>query len=227
MSKNQNIASAQFVSEKNLNAPETFSRLLEKVRNGDASAQSRLYVRFRGDVLACCRAWASAKNVADEIYQDVFMEILKKVEDESAPTEEKPFCNLMLRITRFRIKDYHARDRRRQPACLFSDLVPTDESRDAFALAADEVSLQNYRCDVRKDAESADPNGADKNRKRRKAIFETLRRSSRAVRKAFWLSLDEEKTSDEIAEATGLTAVYVRKIKSRTARQVIDRYENS
>lgn len=117
----------------------------DRVRENAPCAHAELYERCRATVLPICWSWKSARNLEDEICQDIVWKIMQKVEkEETVPDDEKGFNNLLRRMTVCRIKDAYRKQRRKEHVREHKE--PCKESGRDNTLEPDKIVGAKQKC---------------------------------------------------------------------------------
>lgn len=91
--------------------------LLRRVKDlGDQASWQDFYDTYKRIVFACALKSGLTEAEAEDIVQDTFLEVTRKMPDFDYDPARGSFKGWLLKLTRWRILD-HWRKRRRQPAC--------------------------------------------------------------------------------------------------------------
>lgn len=182
----------------------TSASLLERVKANDEHAWQRLVAIYAPLVYFWCRRSGMNSEDAADIGQEVFRAVARTIGGYRHDRPSDTFGGWLRTITRNKIRD-HARRHRAEPNAVGgTDLqmhlaqVPMDESEGSLAASPD--SGMNGVC--------------------RRALNMIRAEFNPQSWQAFWQTAIEEQTSSEVAEKLGMTAVAVRKAKSRVMRRL-------
>lgn len=89
-----------------MDAPEADETLMSRYRDGDAGAFETLYQRHRGGLYRFVLRQCRKQSVAEELFQDVWMRIIKARGDYEVTAK---FTTWLYQVARNRVIDYHRR----------------------------------------------------------------------------------------------------------------------
>ncbi|MDH4284152.1 MAG: RNA polymerase sigma factor [Gallionellaceae bacterium] len=160
-------------------------QLMERYRDGDAGAFDVLYFRHKGGLFRYLLRQCKQKGVAEELFQDVWSNIIRSRERYQASAK---FTTFLYQVAHNRLVDYL----RQRPELALS-LDDDDEDSDSLANRI-----------------PADPGGQPERMVERKRLIENLVKSIEALptlqREAFLLREEAGLSLEEIALATGVTS---------------------
>lgn len=155
--------------------------LMERYRDGDAAAFEPLYRRHRGGVYRYLLRQCGQRAVADELFQDVWMNLIRA---RTGYRVEARFTTWLYRIAHNRLIDHYRATPHGLPASFDDEAGPSLDSIDA--------------------GRTADPAVQVESRQQVDLLLQWIRALPDAQREAFLMQQEGGMTVDEIALATGV-----------------------
>lgn len=154
---------------------------MERYRDGDAGAFDTLYGRHKGGVFRYLKRQCSDAGVAEELFQDVWMNLIRT---RASYVVEAKFTTFIYRIAHNRLIDHYRAQKNRALASFDDEGGPLLDDVPASASADPALSA-----DLRQQAER---------------LLQLIAQLPAAQREAFLLQYEADMSIEEIAAATGV-----------------------
>ena len=183
------------------------SGVLRRIRANDQVAWRQLVHKYGPVVYGWCLAAGVSSQDAADIGQDVFEAVSKNLNRFSRNEEDQTFVGWLRQITRFKIADFQRRVFKTPDArggSTFQAMLSTIQGDEVLDQSTSELSQAEHSLALR-------------------GVLDSIRTQvNQQTWSAFWETAVNGRPAGDVADDLGMSAVSVRKAKSRVLRRIRD-----